>query len=173
MENQTDSKGIIINYGLLYGAALILFSLITYAMGKHLDGGYTGIVITAIVIITTIFLGIKKFKTNNNEFLNFGQAIKIGVGIAVLGTLLSIIYNQIFINFIEPDFMNQILLKTEETLIDAGFSDEQIEMQIAMQKKMSGPFISSALGILFFAFVGFVVSAIIGAIMQKREEDTF
>ncbi len=173
MENQTDSKGIIIQYGLFYGAGLILFSLITYAMGKHLDGGYDSILITAAVIITCIVLGIKKFKKENNDFLYFGQAIKIGVGIAILGTLLSIVYNQVFINFIEPDFMEQVYLKAEQTLLDAGFSDEQIESNIAMQKKMSNPLISSAMGILFFAFIGFVISAITGAIMQRREEDTF
>lgn len=173
MENQANSKSIILNFGLYYGIGLVLLSVIMYAMGMHLEGGAISPIVMGLVIIATIVLGIKKFKLNNNGFLSFGQAIKIGVGIAVVGTLLSIVYQQIFINFIEPDFMEQVSLKLQQTWVDAGLSEEQIEAQLEMQKKMSGPVISSALGLLFYAFIGFVISAIAGAIMKKTEENEY
>ena len=53
-------------------------------------------------------MGIKKFKVDNYNLLSFGQAVKIGVGISIISALLTIVYNQVFANFIEPDFMNQI-----------------------------------------------------------------
>ncbi|TCI94958.1 DUF4199 domain-containing protein [Tenacibaculum sp. M341] len=173
--NQANSKNTILNYGGIYGLIIVFVSLVAYAMGKHLDPSVAmiSLLITAIAIIGSIVLGIRKFKIQNNGFLTFGQAIKIGVGIAILGTLIVIIYQQIFTNVIEPDFMQQALDRTEESLIDAGLSDEQIETQLAIQEKMSGPLISSAMGILFWAFIGFVISAIAGAVMQKKEEDTF
>ncbi len=173
IKSQIDSKQIIIKYGLFYGLGLILISLIMYALGLHFEGGIAALFLMAAVIIATIILGIKTFKLTNNSFLSFGQAIKIGVGIAIVGTLLSIVYQQVFINFIEPDFMQQMAERTEEALLDRGFTDEQIEAQMEISKRMSGPFISSAMGLLFYSFVGFVISAIAGAIMKKDEEEQY
>ena len=175
MENQTNSKSIILNYGIIYGVSIVFLNLILYASGMlfNTTAGLISLLVTALSIIISIALGIKKFKSSNGGFLSFGQAIKVGIGIAVLGTLIIIIYQQIFSNVIEPDFNQQVLEKTEQALYDAGLTSEQIETQLEIQKKMSGPFISSALGILFWTFIGFVISAIAGAIMQKSEEDTF
>ncbi|AUC14836.1 hypothetical protein BTO06_06630 [Tenacibaculum sp. SZ-18] len=175
MENQVNSKNIILNYGVIYGIIIVFVNLIIYASGMLFDttAGFLSLVITALSLITIIVLGIKKFKSENQGFLSFGQAIKVGIGIAVLGTLIILVYQQIFNNLIEPEFTQQVLEKTEQALYDAGLSDEQVETQLAIQKKMSGPLISSAMGILFWTFIGFVISAIGGAIMQKREEDTF
>lgn len=175
MENQANSRNIILNYGLIYSSIVILISLIFYAMGKHMDSSTATIsfIITILFVLVAIIMGIRKYKKDNKGFLTFGQAIKIGVGIAVLGTVVLIIYQQIFTNFIEPDFNQQAMEKLEQALIDSGLSEEQIETQLTIQKKMSGPLISSAMGILFWAFIGFIFSAIAGAVMQKREEDTF
>ncbi|MCH2032997.1 MAG: DUF4199 domain-containing protein [Tenacibaculum sp.] len=175
MENQANSKNIILNYGVIYGVIVVFVNLILYATGMLFDttAGLLSLVITALSLIATIALGIKKFKSENGGFLSFGQAIKVGIGVAVLGTVIVILYQQVFTNVIEPDFTQQVLERTEQALYDAGLSDEQVEAQLAIQKKMSGPLISSAMGILFWTFIGFVISAISGAIMQKREEDAF
>ena len=37
MENQANSKNVILNYGLYLGVASILLSLIIYATGNHLE----------------------------------------------------------------------------------------------------------------------------------------
>ena len=49
-------------------------------------------------------LGEKNSKLRNMNIMSWGQAVKIGMGIIILGTLINIIYNHIFMNFIEPDF---------------------------------------------------------------------
>ena len=41
-------------------------------------------------MIGLLILGIKKFKNENYGFLALGQALKIGVGIAVIGAVISI-----------------------------------------------------------------------------------
>ena len=173
MENQADSKNIILNYGLYYGILSILVSLVTYALGKHLEQGMTSMFVGLAIMIAFIILGIKKFKDDNNSFISWGQSVKIGVGIVVVGVLIAIVYQQIFINFIEPDFMNQMAEKTRQTLFDAGLTTEQIDAQMKMQEKFQGPLISSAMGIVVGALVGFIFSAIIGAIMKKTEEQDY
>ncbi|CAM1348264.1 DUF4199 domain-containing protein [Tenacibaculum crassostreae] len=175
MENQANSKNIILNYGLIYGGAVIFTNLIIYALGMTFDtvGGIINIAVLALCIILLPILAIKKFKGENNSFLTWGQALKIGIGIVALGTLISIIYSHVFAGVIEPDFYNQLNEFQTEKLIDAGMNDEQIEAQLAMQSKFQGTIIGDAIGLLFYVFLGFIVSAIAGAIMKRTEEDQY
>ncbi len=173
MENQPNSKGIILNYGLYFGIVSILISVITYAMGKHLEQGVLSSLIGFGVMILFVVLASKKYKETNNGFMTWGQGVKIGVGTVVIGIIISIIWQQIFINFIEPDFMNQVAEKTRLSLSDAGFNEDQIDAQMEMQAKFQSPLISSALGIAVGAFFGFIISAVSSAIMKKSEEETY
>lgn len=175
MENQANSKSIILNYGLIYGGLVILSNLVIYALGMTFDttGGIINMIVLAACIIGLPILAIKKFKNNNNGFITWGEALKTGIGVVVLGTLISIIYSHIFTGFIEPDFYNQLSDFQSQKLLDSGYTDEQIEAQIEMQSKFQGTIIGDAIGLLFYTFLGFVVSAIAGAIMKKTEENDY
>jgi|TARA_R110001606_G_C14979136_1_gene604163 hypothetical protein len=175
MENQANSKSIILNNGLYYGLLLVLTSLIIYALGKHLDttAGFITLGVTAIGLIGFSVFGMSTFKKNNGGFMSWGQGLKIGIGIIILGSLISIIYQYVFSTFIEPDFYMQVEEVTRNGLVDAGLTEEQIDAQIEMQSKFQGTLIGNALGLLFMAFIGFVVSAIAAAVMKKSEEETY
>ncbi len=173
MENQASSKSIILNYGLYYGITSIVLSVIFYALNMHLEQGIINAVIGVGVMVAFVVLAQKKFKTDNMNIMSFWQAVKIGMGVVLIATVISLIYNQVFTNFIEPDFTNQVLEKQRQTWIDSGLTDEQIESQMEMAKKFSGPLISSAFVILGAAFFGFIVSAIVGAVMKRTQEDQF
>lgn len=172
MENNVNHRSIIINYGLILGGLTILLSLTLYAMDKSFNPGIFLGALSFLIPVVLIFLGIKKFKDSNGGFLSWKQAVKMGVGIAVVGTLVALIYQQIFENFIEPDFVNQKTAFLKEQYLDAGLSAEQINTQIKRMSKFNTPLIASALGIMMWAFLGFIISAIIGLIM-KKEEDIF
>ena len=58
-------------------------------------------------------------------------------------------------------------------LIDAGLTQDQIEAQFKISSMFQGTILGDAVGLLFFAFVGFVISAIAGAIMKRTEEDQY
>lgn len=173
MENQADSKKIIINYGLILAGASILIGLIQYAMGTHLEQNWVSSFIGFLLVITLTVLGIKKFKEVNNGFLSWGQAVKIGVGIAAVAGLIGALYQYVFINFIEPDFVELIAEKQEEVLLEQGYTDEQIEAAQEMSKKFQGPIIMSAMSIIGSAILGFIISAIAGAVMKKTEQDDY
>ncbi|WP_369047671.1 DUF4199 domain-containing protein [Tenacibaculum sp. UWU-22] len=171
MENQANSKSIIINYGLLLGGASVILSLIIYATGNSLNQNWITSVISTLLIVGFIVAAIKKFKQANGEFLSWGQAVKVGVGVAVVAGLILAIYNYIFMNFIEPDFMNQVMEKQQQLMIDKGLTDEQIETSMQMAKKFQSPAISAAMSIVSSAVFGFIISAIAGAILKKTEQN--
>ncbi|ARV14710.1 DUF4199 domain-containing protein [Polaribacter sp. SA4-12] len=175
MEDQASSKSIILNNGLYYGLILVLTSLITYALGMHLDptAGYISLAILVVIVIAFPIIGISKFKKDNGGFMSWSQGVKIGIGIILIGTVISLIYQHIFTGFIEPDFYKQVEEVTRTGLVDSGLSEEQIDAQLEMQGKFQGTIIGDALGLLFMTFIGFVVSAIIAAVKKHSEEDAY
>ncbi|QTE23639.1 DUF4199 domain-containing protein [Polaribacter cellanae] len=173
MENQASSKSIILNYGLTLGIISVVINLIVYAMGMHLDPHWSVALISGILFIVFIIFGIKKFKETNGGFMSWGQGVKVGVGVAIIAALIGVIYNYIFMNFIEPEFMNQVMEVQNQKLMDQGMTQEQIENANEMGKAFRGPGMMAAMGIIGSAIGGFVVAAIAAAIMKKSEEETY
>ena len=88
MENQANSKNIILNYGLYLGLIGVFIHLTFYATGNLIELQWLSGILGFIAMIVLLTLGIKKFKTENGGFLTFGQALKVGVGIAVVSATL-------------------------------------------------------------------------------------
>ncbi len=173
MENQVSSKSIILNYGLALGIISLFPSIIKYALGEnYLENDIYTLIISIVLTIVFVIISIKKIKILNNGFLSWGQGLKAGVGVVLISMIIVILYLLIFSNFIEPDFKQLAIEAAEQKWIDAGMSDEQIEISRDMANKYFNLSLygSTVLASLFF---GFVISAIVSAIMQKREEDTF
>ncbi|WP_299014215.1 DUF4199 domain-containing protein [uncultured Polaribacter sp.] len=173
MENEVNSKSIIVNNGATLGVIGIIISVVIYAMGMHLDPHWSVSVVQSAVVIAFVILGIKKFKAANGGFMSWGQGVKIGVGITVLAGLIGAIYNYVFISFIEPDFLTQMMEVQNQKFLDQGLTEEQIETANAMSGSMQNPLIISAFAIIGSAIFGFVIAAIAAAIMKKSEEETY
>ena len=110
MENQQKpTNKIALNYGLILGFAGILQGLVFYAMGKTYDNDWYKSVISIVIMAVIIFLGIKEYRKNNSGLLSLGQGIKTGLGIVLIGTVISVIYTLIFANFIEPGFIDNVV----------------------------------------------------------------
>ncbi len=173
MENQVSSKNIMLNYGFILAITSILINLVFYATGTLLTLGWALGLIGIALMIIIIVMGIKKYKESNNGFLSFGQAVKIGVGIAIFSSLISIVYTLIFNNFIDPTFQEQALEIQKQAWEEANMTSDQIEVAEEMAKKFSSPAITSAIQIIAGAFFGFVISAVTGAIMKRTEGDGY
>ena len=173
MENQASSKSIILNQGLYLGITSVLISLVVYAMGNHVQPHWSVSVISVVVMIAFIVMGMNKFKTANGGFMSWGQAVKVGVGLTVVSTVIAIAYNLIFANFIEPDFMQQVAAVQQQAWVDAGMTSEQIESSKEMMEKFQSPVITSAIGLVVAAFVSFIVSAIAGVVLKNTADDQY
>ena len=168
MENQKSSATqTMLNYGLILGIVSILMSVGIYAMGMIYDQGIAVMLASFVIMAVVIFLGLKNFKGANGS-LTLGEALKVGLGIALISAIISIIYNQIFINFIEPDFMENMMKVGEQKMLEQNpnMTDEQLEVAKGMQEKMSSPLIGIAFGIIGSLFFGFIISLIEGLILK-------
>ncbi len=166
-------KKVALSYGLYLGLASIALSVITYVMGVHLERPWWASVLGILIMILFVVYGIKAFKKDNGGFLSLGEAIKVGLAISLIAGILGVVYNYIFMNFIEPDTINQMLEMTREQMLEQNpdMPEEQMEMAMGITEKMMSPVIMAAMGIIFSLFLGFIISLITGAVIkQKRPE---
>lgn len=171
MENKTlSSKDIIVNYGLILGFATVILSVITYLLNMPLEIGWISGLLGIIIMISIIVIGIKKFRANNNQSLSLGEALKIGLGIAVIGGIIASIYQLIFLTYIDPEYITRVQeLQLEKALEqNPDMSDEQIEMIKKMGETTSSPWISFAGALIGNLFFGFIIS-LIGGLILKRD----
>jgi len=175
MENQTNLKQTIINYGLILGIASIFLSLGIYASGMDLINQPTWVkVVSYIIFIAAIIMGIIKYKALNNNILSLGQAMKVGVGIALIGGIISAIYTFIFFSFIEPDMITQIATTAEEQMIEQNpeMSDDQIDAAMGITKMFMTPFMITTITIIGSLFMGTII-ALIGGLILKKEDTSY
>ncbi len=170
MDNKSVRKQIIVNYGLITGVASILITLISYATGNIVKPNILIATISFVLPIVLIVLGIKKYKSLNNGHLTWGQAVKVGIGISLIWGILTLIFQYILETYIDPSIVQQRLEYSVKALQDWGANEDVIKKTIEGQKNQN-PLLSKSIGILGFIFIGFVTSAIAGAIMKKDTND--
>ncbi len=176
MENQTTStKQIALTYGLILGFVSIAFAVVLYAMGKHLDGGSLSSIGSLVITIGIIVFGLRTFKIAKGGFLSLSQALKTGLAIVLIGTIISLLYTYVFMTYIEPDFMSQMMELQQQKALEANpnLTDEQLEAMETMTKKFSSPMIIMAVGLVWSLFIGFIISLIAGLIMKKAPEQDY
>jgi hypothetical protein len=175
METQKiNSKSIILNYGLILGIASVLFSVAIYAMdGLPKERPFWQKAISITIMIATIILGIKKFKELNNGYISLGQAMKTGVGIALIGGIISGIYVFIFFSYIESGYLDQVMQTVQEKMLDDNpeMSDEQIEMAMNISRKFSSPTAMLFFSVIGSVILGSIISLVGGLFLKKENQD--
>lgn len=172
-----------IKWGLYYGAGSIAFAIISYLVNKEwLFGGWLATVVGLVLAVGAVVMAMKELRTENEGYLGFGEAMKAGLGVYILGTLLSGLFSWILFNFIDVSLIES----AKEYAIEAAqqvaetmggmmsLSEEQMEEMTAKTEEglaeMGNPMSLSSvitgwgIGILIG---GLPLSLIVGAIMKK------
>ncbi len=174
MENQqTSQKSIMINYGLILGVLTILVNVIAYmANGIEMERPFWEKALGWVVFIGVIFMAIIKFREANNGNLKLGQAIKTGLGVALIGGLITGIYVFVFFNYIEPTALDSIMEMTQEKMLEQNpdMTDEQMDMALKMTKMFMSPTAMIFMTIIGNLIMGLIVSLIAGLILKREEQ---
>lgn len=173
MENSTASaKKHIINYGIVLGILSVLMGVVMYVTNSYTEQNWVHSLIGFVILIGVIIYGIQAYKKANGGFLNLGEALKIGIGIALIGAIISVIWTILLMTVIEPDMINQINEAQREQMIERfpDMSQEQMDQSMEMAAKFTSPYIISAFALIGNLFFGFIISLIGGLILQKKKD---
>ncbi|MEZ4904707.1 MAG: DUF4199 domain-containing protein [Spirosomataceae bacterium] len=166
MEQQpTTTARTALKWGVITGIASIVFSTIIFVTGQFMNQALTSLGL--IILIVTMVLAMKEYRTFNGGFMTYGQGLGIGALMAGISGFIGATFNYIYNEFIDTTIRQQILDKTREKFEEQGMDDAQIDAAIEMTAKFSSPGITFAIGIVFSIIFGFVIALVISAIMKK------
>tara|TARA_A100000164_G_scaffold190383_1_gene169040 strand:- start:302 stop:826 length:525 start_codon:yes stop_codon:yes gene_type:complete len=174
MNDQNSSiKSIIINYGIILGSISVLFQLMLFFLDMHYKNDSTAGIVSLIIMIGVLLYSFISYKRINGGYLLLLEALKIGLGVSLISALISIIYTQILINFLDPETMRKSLDLTMDTMRSENpeIPQEALDTARSIQEKMSSPLIFSAVQIIFSLFFGFIISLIGGLIVKKSRPE--
>jgi Na+-translocating ferredoxin:NAD+ oxidoreductase RnfE subunit len=137
----------------------------------HTEQPWWQSLLSFLISIGCIVYGIKAFKADNGGFLSLGEALKTGLGVALVAGILGSLFTLLFITVIEPDFATQMMEVSRDKMIESNpnMTDEQMDMAISIQEKMMSPGILFAISIISTLFIGFIISLIAGLIMKVNK----
>jgi len=166
-------KKIALNYGLILALGTIGLSVVVWLMGMHLDQPWWQGLTNFAIMIACIVYGLKAYKHDNGGFMSLGEALKMGLAIALVAGVVGVIFNLLFTTVIEPDFTTQMLDAQRTKMIEGNpnMTEEQLEMTMGITEKMMSPGIMAAMGIIVTLFFGFIISLITGLIMKNNKPE--
>lgn len=109
-------KKIIITFGIISG---IIGLVSNYLSLNQIVGTWTLLGVSLIIFLLIYFLGIKNFKDANNGFATFREVFLLCLGISVLGTVISVIGNQIYVQTLSEEQKADIATKFIDTQLAA------------------------------------------------------
>ncbi|MFS4468055.1 DUF4199 domain-containing protein [Maribacter sp. 2210JD10-5] len=169
-ENQPKTGKFALNYGLLLGGISIVFAFMLYTADMHYQGGIAVMLISIVLMLAAIILALIQFKKTNRGFMSFGQALKIGVGVCLIGGIIGITFNQLMANVIDPDMMTKAMEYQKNQLMETTtMTTEQIDAQMEMGQKFSTPSMQVIFGLIFSLLLGFILTLVPALILKKPE----
>lgn len=171
-ENQPKTGKVGLRFGLLLAAVGIIFSLMLFFADLHYERGWAINLVNILLMAGVIFLAISHFKKANGTYLTLGEAMKVGLATAVVAALVGIVWQLIFINFIEPDFMDKVFQISRAEMIQQNpkMTEEQLKGGEDMIRMFTSPGVIVVMALVFSLFIGSIASLIIGLILKKQKE---
>lgn len=171
MEQQSiPTQKISINYGLVLGVVSVVLGVILYVTNAYLSPHWSQTLISSTLFILFLVLGIRAYKTANGGFLSLTQAIKVGISIALIGAVISSVWQLLLSEVIEPGMMEQMMEVQRSTMIEQNpnMTQEQIDMAMDMASAFQSPWIILAITLITNIFFGLIVSLIAGLAMRRK-----
>lgn len=171
METQkTEAKKFVLNYGVLLGILSVLMGVIMYVTNAYLNPSWIFGTISFLITVVVISLAIRAYKTENEGFLGLGEALKVGIGVAVIGGIIGAIWMFLLMNYIEPEYASQLAEVQREAIMETNpnMTEAQLETAMEFNAKFSSPYLLLAFSLIGSLFMGLVISLIAGLIMKNK-----
>ena len=162
-------KSTILQYGLIYGGISVAFAIMLFVMKMHTEENYISDLVNALILVGSITAGQLAFRKLNNGYLNLSEAMKIGLGVTVIGILIAIVYGWFQATILDPTQMERATEFALNQAIDQNpeMTDEMIAMSREWIEWGTSPGISTAFALGFGLLFGSIVSLITGLIVKK------
>lgn len=168
-----------LNYGIIAGLVLIVYSLLLYFFDLMFYKPFLlNNVVSFLIVIVFMVIGTKHLRDRiMHGSMSYGKAFLSAFLIGLFAMIISLIFSNILSYVIDPGIRDKAYQYSAEQMLKKGrFTEEQIEAMIEQQKQMSSKLWVVLIG-QFFALLGIglinAVIALVAAAFLKKEGDTF
>lgn len=158
-----------IRYGLIIGVIVAILSFVQLAFIEDPETPFRWL--SALVGVAGIVLAHKSFKQLNRGFMSYGQGLGIGTILSAVAGAISGLFSYLYINFIDPEYMNRVMEITRSRMEEKGLDDAQIDQAMAMAQKFSSGPITIVIGLLVTVLMGFLASLLISAFTKNARPE--
>jgi hypothetical protein len=162
-------------FGIISGLVISIFmsiSMISMSKNPQAEYGMNSMVIgylSMLIAFSLIFVAVKNYRDKQNGgFISFGQAFKMGLLIALIGSTIYVITWALVYNLYLPDFMD----KSVESMIKQAKPEElqAVTKQAQEYKNMyKNPFMFTFMTYMEILPVGLIVSLITALILKRKK----
>ena len=168
MEKPSTAR-IALKWGIITSILIIVYSVVLFITGWFKMPSLSWV--TFLLLLIGLFLGIKEFKSENNDFMNFGEGLGVGTLLSAITGLVASIFSYIYMNFIDTTIMQQMKDMQIEQMEAQGLSSEQIDQAMEIGAKFTSPGLTFIFGIIGYVLFGFLLSLIVSAILKKTKPE--
>ncbi|HOE24541.1 MAG TPA: DUF4199 domain-containing protein [Bacteroidales bacterium] len=156
-----------LNYGIIYGLIMVVFSVLTYMFDLTLK---TWIIWPSLLLsIIVLFFLLRSYRDHyNSGYISYGKSLGAGVVITVYAAIITAIYIYVLYAFIDPGLIDKSLALAEAKLAERGIPEAAIEQGLAVQAKMMTPWFTSLMSMVTNIFYGFILSLIVSLFIMKK-----
>lgn len=157
-------------YGLYFALASIALTVILYATNNMTSKAnqWLGLVI----MVAAVILFQLAYRKALGGYISYGQALGIAVLSVFFASIITAIFTYVLYKFIDPGLIDQIMLATEEKMVERGLPEDQLEAAMAMSSKFSSPGFISVISIFSLTFYGLIIGAISAIFTKKPDTKT-
>ena len=157
-------------YGLITGAALVVFNLILYITDQHMNKslGYFAFV---LIVGGMVWGTLEYRKTYLGGYISYGKAFTSCFMIGLFSGIVAAIYIFIFAQFIYPGYSEEILEKAREGMMSSNqqMSDEQLDTAMEWTRKFTSPVMMAVWSFVTYLFFSAIL-ALLTSIFLKKED---
>lgn len=170
MENKVSIWKNSVNYGVIAGILMVAFSLIQWLLGMMEVKGLS--MVGYLILAFVMYIGAKAWRDKfNNGFMSYGEAFKTGFYITLISAVIGVLYQYVFLNFIDPEFIVNQLAKAEETILEANpnISDADLDRAMEMSAKFTNGSMIAIMSLVVSVIFGTILAAIVAIFAKKPD----
>jgi len=173
MEKSNIKKSKALSYGLIAGLLTSLLMLFQYLGGIEWFNSPVGHLSTLFLVAFAVIAALG-YRKANEGYMEFGEALKITFTVFAVGLLVQTVFAYILVNFIDPSFREVVRvhdeLAGEKILRGMGFSDDQIDERMQMQRKFDRfTVLGASLGYGLACIFSFIFCLLISVIVRRSK----
>ncbi len=159
-------------FAVIIGGVLILYTLIIDFAGAR----FTTFNMIALYVLEAAGLSyalISYRKEYRGNIISYGQAFAFGTLVALILSLILVIFNFIYTEWINPDIVQMSRDYTEQKLLERGLSEDMIEMQLQLMDRFKSPLFTIISGFIVNMVVFSIINLIVSGFVKREPTDPF